>query len=289
MKEIDWKILIVLYEKKSMTKAAETLFMTQSALTKRVHAIEGEWKVEVVERNSQGVVFTEEGKYLVKKAGIMMDFLKEIEQHFRENKRKERLKIGVPNSFARIHMPRLLRSYLEQYDNLQIETVSNMSDMILRQLINGKLDIGIICGDYPYLGEKVCLLDEDMYMVTPKGMKFEEIEHHTLIESHYNPLVKMMINQWWKSHFDVLPESGYIVPHTDIALEMVESGIGVTFIFGSQWKINEEKLQKLPVYDNKGKIVSRKVWMMMSDWCFQSPEIMEFISFVESYYKVNLV
>lgn len=42
MKEIDWKILVVLYEKKSMTKAAEALYMTQSALTKRVRAIEEE-------------------------------------------------------------------------------------------------------------------------------------------------------------------------------------------------------------------------------------------------------
>ena len=55
MKEIDWKILIVLYEKKSMTKAAEALFMTQSALTKRVRSIENEWNEEVVHRTSQGV------------------------------------------------------------------------------------------------------------------------------------------------------------------------------------------------------------------------------------------
>lgn len=36
MKNIDWKILIALYEK-SMSKAADELYMTQSALTKRVN------------------------------------------------------------------------------------------------------------------------------------------------------------------------------------------------------------------------------------------------------------
>ena len=182
MKEIDWKILVVLYEKKSMTKAAEALYMTQSALTKRVRAIEEEWNVEVVRRSSQGVEFTEDGIYLVKKANIMIDFLKEIEQHFNGTVKKDILKIGVPNSFARIHMPQMLMQYLEQYNHLQIRTVSNTSDNIIQQLTSGSIDIGIICGDYPYIGEKVCLLDEEMYMVTQKGVRFEDIEKYTLIE-----------------------------------------------------------------------------------------------------------
>ncbi len=289
MKDIDWKILVVLYEKKSMTKAAEALYMTQSALTKRVRAIEEEWNVEVVKRSSQGVVFTEEGKYLVKKANIMIDFLKEIEHHFRGNTKKELVKIGVPNSFARIHMPQLLMEYLGKYNNLQLRTISNPSDVIIQQLTNGSLDMGIICGDYPFIGEKVCLMNEEMYMVTPKGMKFDEIERHTLIESYYNPLVKLMVNQWWQSHFGEIPQDTYSVPHADIALEMVESGIGVTFVFGSKWKVNEEKLQKLPVYDSQGNVVSRKVWLMMADRCFRSPAITEFISFIENYYQVNII
>ena len=75
MKDIDWKILTVLYEKRSMTKAAETLYMTQSALTKRIKAMETEWNIEIVRRSSKGVEFTEDGHYLVKKASIMLDFL----------------------------------------------------------------------------------------------------------------------------------------------------------------------------------------------------------------------
>lgn len=288
MKEIDWKILTVLYEKKSMTKAAEELFMTQSALTKRVRSIEEEWNIEVVKRSNQGVLFTEEGKYLVKRANIMLDFLKEIEEHFRGKSRsRELLKIGVPNSFARIHMPQLLKEYLSSENRLQIRTIPNPSDVIIQQLTAGSIDMGIVCGDYPYIGEKMCLMDETMYIVTPKGMRLEEVEHQTLIESYYNPLVKLMVNQWWQSHFGVSVRDSYAVPYADIAIEMVEKGIGVTFVFGSSWKIDEEKLQRIPVYDTKGELVSRKVWMMVSDRCFQNGDIMDFISFVEGYYGIN--
>lgn len=76
MKEIDWRILIELYEKRSMTKAAESLYMTQSALSKRVHVIEEEWGIEAVKRSSKGVTFTEDGKYPCKKGKHYAGFLK---------------------------------------------------------------------------------------------------------------------------------------------------------------------------------------------------------------------
>ena len=77
MKELDWKILIVLYEKRSITKTAEALYLTQSAVTKRLQNMENEWGIEVIRRSSQGVAFTEDGTYLAQRASVMLDFLRE--------------------------------------------------------------------------------------------------------------------------------------------------------------------------------------------------------------------
>ena len=288
MKEIDWRILIELYEKRSMTKAAESLYMTQSALSKRVHVIEEEWGIEAVKRSSKGVTFTEDGKYLVKKASIMLDFLREIGEHFAENKsQKELVKIGVPNSFARIHMPNLFREYVEKYNKIQIKIIPNSSDMIIQQLTDGSVDMGIICGDYPFLGEKVCLFEEELYIVAPKEATLDKIENYPLIESYFNPVIKLMVNQWWRTHFGSLPHETHKVPYADIAIEMVGSGLGVTFVFGTGWKIDEKTTKRIPVYDAHDKRVSRKVWMMLSDRCFYNQNIMDFITLIENYYNVN--
>lgn len=285
MREMDWKILKVLYEKRSMTQAAEVLYMTQSALTKRIQAMESEWEVEIVKRSSKGVSFTEDGKYLVKRAHIMLDFLSETEQYFSQKKvKREIVKIGIPNSFARLHMPRLFREYTEQCDRVQIKTISNSSDVIIRQITDGTVDIGIICGDYPYLGKKFCLFEEELYIVAPRGSKIEDIEQMPLIESFFNPMVKLLTVQWWKNRFGSIPHETYHVPYSDIVIEMAENGLGIGFLFGAAWKINEEKLQLMRVYDRDGQTVKRKVWMMVSDYCYQSRDVKEFIEFVKQYY-----
>ena len=288
MKDIDWKILTVLYEKRSITKAAESLYMTQSALTKRLKAVEEEWGIEIVKRTSRGVVFTEDGHYMVKKAQIMLDFLQEIGDHFAErNDTQELLKIGVPNSFARLHMPKVFKAYKERYDRLKIITVSNSSDVLMQQLLDGTIDIGIICGDFPYLGEKTCLFEDELYVVTPKKMKLDDIGQQPLIKSYLNPMVGMLVNQWWKNHFGNPPHEAYRVRYADIAIEMVENGLGITFLFGDKWKVNQDEVQMIPIYDHNGEPIKRKVWMMLSERCFRSQDIMDFVSLVEEYYHVN--
>ncbi len=285
MKDSDWQLLTVLYEKKSMTKAAESLYMTQPAFTKRIRAIEEEWGVNLVRRSSQGVTFTEDGLYLVSRSRIMIDFLNEIREHFNEERSvKTLLRLGVPNSFARLHMPQLLKNYIEKINHIQFRIVLQSSDMLIQQLTNHSIDAAIICGDYPYLRSNAALFKENLYMITPKGIRMEQVEHMTVIESYFNPLVKLTIDQWWMNQFGEIPVETHKVPNADIAIEMVGSGLGVTFVFGLDWKFNEETVQRIPVYDHNGDLIGRNVWLMYDDPCCQNTHLCEFIDFVKKFY-----
>ena len=68
---------------------------------------------------------------------------------------------------------------------------------------------------------------------------------------------------------------------------MVENNLGITFIFGDKWRLSSEQVQKIPVYDEQNEPVTRKVWLMLSEKCFKSQQIMDFVSMVEEYYHVN--
>lgn len=286
MKELDWKILIVLYEKRSITKTAESLYLTQSAVTKRLQNIENEWGIHVIRRSSQGVSFTEDGTYLAQRASVMLDFLWEIREHYAgKNCRKETLTIGIPNSFSRLYFPAVLSNYIERFDRLDVRLIPNSSEVILQKLVDGSVDMGFVCGDYPYLGEKTLLMNEYLYILAPAGVPFESLEHQPLIQWKMNPLVEMLLDQWWKSQYGSLPHGSYKVPFADIAIEMVEKGLGITTLFGDKWRCDPKTTQLIQVYDAQGEPVSRRVWMMLSDRCFQNPDIADFVSLVEEFFS----
>lgn len=288
MNDMDWRIIKVLYEQGSMTKAANELFVTQSTITKRLRAMEEEWNVKLVERNSKGVVFTEDGRYLVKKATIILDFYSEIKLHFQDNRSgKQLLRLGVPNSYARLHFPKLMNRYVIEKNNLQFKTVPNPSDLIIKQLLDETIDIGIVCGDYPYAGEKFKLFKEDLYLMMPIDCTIGEIDHMPLIEYHMNPIVKGTIEQWWKYHFGNAPREEHQVPYAEIAIEMVENGLGVCCMFGDAWRMDETKVQLIPLYSDEGEPISRNVWMMVPHYNFEKKEIMNFVEFAQKYYQVD--
>jgi len=71
MNERDWELLRVLYEVKSITRAADRLFITQPALSIRLKNIESYFNTTLVIRNKKGIQFTSEGEFLAKKASFM--------------------------------------------------------------------------------------------------------------------------------------------------------------------------------------------------------------------------
>ncbi len=288
MRDQDWEIIKILYEKKSITKAADSLYMTQSALTRRIHAIEDELGVELVKRSSKGISFTETGKYLFRKSTVFCDLMDEVHLYLNaNNKRKELLRLGLPNSFAQLHISKPLKEYTDTYGNVQLKVKVSSSDVTLQRLVEDSVDVGVICGDFPFLGNKLKLLAEQLYILTPPDAKFEDIVHLPLIEPYHNPPVKQIVYQWWKMQFGDIPQPAWEVPHSNIAIEMVENELGICFLFGENWQFNHRKLQAIPIYDQKGEPIVRNVWLMWTEQCHRNKDMMEFVHFIVEHFNVN--
>ena len=286
MDNFDWRMIKLLYQKKSLTKVAQDLYITQSALTKRLQGIEKEWDIEVVKRTSKGVVFTEDGQYLVEKADTAIKLLDEIKKYFEESaKIQERINFGMPNSFARLYLPELITAYNQKFNGVQIHTIPSSSDILVQKLIDEIVDMGIICGDYNFFGEKHKLFAEELYLLIPHGSDAKNLESMTFIEGYYNPLVRRIIDQSVKRYFGGKTKEVTNLSHIELAISMVESGLGCTAVFGQGWKFDENKIDVIKLYDEKHKPVTRNIWLMWNAKHIKSTKVQNFLDFIREYYS----
>src|SRR5579859_7721270 len=102
MNDLDWKIIAELNSTPNITRTAERLNMTQSALSKRLQQIESELHVQIVIRYSKGIVFTPEGEHLPANAREILSQVEDIRHTLLQvgNGKSGTLRIGETDGFA---------------------------------------------------------------------------------------------------------------------------------------------------------------------------------------------
>ena len=88
------KCFQIVYEEKSINRAAGRLYITPQGLSRNIRQLEEELDVQLFQRTARGMEPTESGHFLYEKSGRIIRELEEIENGLRQLKRRrERLRI----------------------------------------------------------------------------------------------------------------------------------------------------------------------------------------------------
>ena len=126
MDEKDFALLHVLKECGNITHAADRLYLTQSALSKRIKAVERELGCEIVLRTRKGVRFTPAGELVLEhtaQAARELGLLRR-ELDAAQDKVCGTLSAGFSVNYAFIHLSELLTEYHRRYPQVQLNIVT---------------------------------------------------------------------------------------------------------------------------------------------------------------------
>jgi len=126
MDDRDWLILKSLYIYNNISKTAQSLYISQPALTKRIKQIEKEFQVPIIERGTRGVRFTAEGEYLAKCADEMIERIRQMKETV-WNMNQEvvgTIRLGVSNFFAKNMLPKILRLFKDRYPRVDYKVIT---------------------------------------------------------------------------------------------------------------------------------------------------------------------
>jgi DNA-binding transcriptional LysR family regulator len=157
----------------SVSRAARLLRVTQPALSKRIQSLEAVAGVKLLERNSQGVALTDEGRRLYAEARKLLaqaDVITDLMGGLESSERPVR--VAVSHTIAEYVLPAKLVEYEARHEHhLSVELLISNSNVARQSVANGAADFGIAAqdpeGDAPGLHETPMLEDEVVVALHP--------------------------------------------------------------------------------------------------------------------------
>lgn len=138
----DLEYLVALEELKHFRKAAEKCFVSQPTLSGQIRKLEDELNIQLMERSSRKVIFTQAGLEIVAKAKTILleaKSLKEIAKSHNEPMQGA-LHIGLIPTVAPYLLPLIIPSIKKHYPELELYLHEEQTEILLKQLEDGELD-----------------------------------------------------------------------------------------------------------------------------------------------------
>jgi DNA-binding transcriptional LysR family regulator len=155
----------------SFTKAAETLFMTQPAVTFQIKQLEEHFNTRLFERGHGRIALTPAGEIVLEYAERILALSSELETRLREmtGRLSGPLLIGASTTIAEFLLPRVLGEFKSQHPEVQPKLVVANSEAIENRVAEHTLDIGLIeaPSHLPSLLTQMCCEDELQVIVSP--------------------------------------------------------------------------------------------------------------------------
>lgn len=130
----------------SLTRAAATLDVSQSLLSRQVRQLEMELGTHLLERNGRGVVATEAGRELVEHGRGILRQVEVARMQLGQARGvvAGKLAIGLPPSVGGLLTVELVMRFRERYPAAQISVVEALSASLLEWLQLGRLDCALL-------------------------------------------------------------------------------------------------------------------------------------------------
>ena len=144
------EVFLEVAQRLSFTKAGQALFISQSAVSKQVKALEEHYQTGLFERLGGSVQLTPAGQKLYQKLLQAKQLQQELRQEMSELSPAfapaVHLLLGASTTISLYVLPAVVAAYLRQHPRHQLSLKNRNSDNILRALLDHEIELGIIEG-----------------------------------------------------------------------------------------------------------------------------------------------
>lgn len=234
------EILRAVVRTRSTVSAAETLGMSQPAVSNAVKTMEAGLGFLLFERSQKRMNPTQEALILLGEAEPlfrMQDAINQTALHLRSGK-KGRLRIVATSELSESLLPRVLARFWSEHRGVEISLETQRLDVIMEEVETGVVDIGLAMEPHPRSTldfeplaelEMVVALHESNPLSRKVTVTPRDLEDQVLINARTSSRIASLIDAAFRdAGARLIPEMD--VRFMNVAGHMVEEGLGVTIM-----------------------------------------------------------
>jgi DNA-binding transcriptional LysR family regulator len=219
-------------------RSAESLHLTQPAISRHIAELEAELEVRLFDRNTREVVPTEAGRYLQGAVERVLDELEGVLAHVHSESERQRGKVrvaAVPTLSAGL-MPPCIAACAERYPELTVLLHDQVQTLVLDSVRGGEVDFGVAIepADPESFDSETILRDPFVLVCRPdhplarlRAVPWKRLKGESLVLLDHASGSRRLIDRQLAAH-GVEPLVTQQTGHTLTAFRMVEAGLGIS-------------------------------------------------------------
>lgn len=286
-----YRIFNVVANFNSFSKAAENLFMTQSAVSQAIKQLETSLNITLFKRTAKGVELTEAGNILYKYTSSAMELLETGLLRLESLKTLEdgELKIGASDTISSHFLLPRLEMFHKLHPNIKIRIINRVTSETIDLLKNGKIDIAF--GNLPIKDDSLeiveCMTVHDTFVAGNDYLEYKE-KVFTRQDISKLPLILLESKSNSRRYVDkIFLKSGQVLTASvelgahELLLQLAKINLGISCVVR---EFSEEYLKNGSVFELKQKnpIPERAIGYCYSKNLHLTPSMKEFITFLNT-------
>lgn len=155
------EVFLAVARTQNISRAAETLAMSQSAVSGSLSDLEGHFDVKLFDRIGKRIQLNEFGKALRPKAQSLIEQARDLENALRKHSDIGRLQLGATLTIGNYLAVELMAKFMREQPGAHITLeVANTSD-IVHKIANFELDVALVEGEISHPDLEVSVWHED--------------------------------------------------------------------------------------------------------------------------------
>jgi len=284
-----YQVFVAIVESNSLTKAADQLNLSPSAISKQLSSLEQDLGVTLIDRSTRSISVSDVGQTFYTQCKEILYAVEQAEESvFVEGKEPSgKIRITIPQILSHGFYMKLLSDFTQKYKLVNFEiSVSNE----YLDLYNEKIDFAFRIGDLKDSGLKAIPLMETKPIVCASAtyleknnqpLKLSELSEHRLIMPSYLNLSEM---RRFLSTLKLNPniEAHHMIDDALAYYNAILNGMGIGILQGvsAQTDIQKGNLINLfPDFQTK----AFRIYLLFKEQKSSSKKLIEFKQFVKSY------